>query len=89
MLYEVITQIGDRLVDIHGQHDHQSLLRPETHVDLLDLYGKTLAARQALADGWSAYQAGRKALEDRRAREKDRESRQELLAFQLGEIDLV
>lgn len=82
-----LAQIGDRLVDIHGQHDHQSLLRPETHVDLLDLYGKTLAARQALADGWSAYQAGRKALEDRRAREKDRESRQELLAFQLGEID--
>ena len=29
-----LSKIGDRLIDIHGQHDHQSLLHPETHVDL-------------------------------------------------------
>ncbi len=32
----LIKNIGDLLVDLHGQHEHQSLLRPETHIDLLD-----------------------------------------------------
>jgi len=82
-----LAKIGDRLVDIHGQHDHQSLLRPETHLELLDLYGKTGAPRQALAERLAAYQAGRKKLDDMRARARDRESRQELIAFQLAEID--
>lgn len=34
----ILKTIGDKLVDIHGQHDSQSLLRPETHIDLLDLF---------------------------------------------------
>lgn len=82
-----LAKIGDRLVDIHGQHDHQSLLRPETHLELLDLHGKTQAACQALAAGLARYQAGKRKLEDLEAQEKDRESRQELLGFQLAEIE--
>ena len=35
-----LAKIGDRLVDLHGQHDKQALLNPEIHVELLDLYGK-------------------------------------------------
>ncbi len=42
-----LSKLGNRLVDIHGQHDHQALLRPETHVDLLDLYGNTMTAARA------------------------------------------
>ena len=36
-----LSKIGNRLVDLHGQHDHQTLLHPEIHVDLLDLFGKS------------------------------------------------
>ena len=35
----VLKEIGDHLVDLHGQHEHQSLLRPETHISLLDEFG--------------------------------------------------
>lgn len=51
-----LSKIGDRLIDIHGQHDHQSLLHPETHVDLLDHFGKLLADREAFAEHYAAYQ---------------------------------
>lgn len=33
----ILKQIGDYLVDFHGQHDHQLLIRPETHIELLDI----------------------------------------------------
>ena len=32
----LIKQVGDLLIDLHGQHDHQSLLRVETHIEFLD-----------------------------------------------------
>jgi DNA repair protein RecN (Recombination protein N) len=35
----VLKEIGDNLVDLHGQHEHQSLLRSETHIGLLDEFG--------------------------------------------------
>ena len=35
-----LSAIGDLLVDIHGQHAHQSLFRSDTHLDLLDTFGK-------------------------------------------------
>lgn len=41
----VLAQIGDRLVDIHGQSEHLSLLRPKEHIDLLDRYGNLWAQR--------------------------------------------
>ena len=44
----VLAKLGDLLVDIQGQHDHQALLNPEIHVDLLDLYGKTMDERNEL-----------------------------------------
>ncbi|MCL5028423.1 MAG: DNA repair protein RecN [Bacteroidetes bacterium] len=37
----LIKDVGNLLVDLHGQHEHQSLLRTETHIDFLDEYGNT------------------------------------------------
>jgi len=50
-LLNVLKEIGNLLVDLHGQHDHQSLLNPDTHIDFLDAFGdyselRTMAARQ-------------------------------------------
>ena len=45
----VLSQIGDKLVDIHGQSEHLSLLRPKEHVDLLDRYGNLWEQRVQVA----------------------------------------
>ncbi len=45
----VLQQIGDKLVDIHGQSEHLSLLRPKEHIDLLDRYGNLWEQRAQVA----------------------------------------
>ncbi|GGA22510.1 DNA repair protein RecN [Paenibacillus physcomitrellae] len=37
----MLREIGERLINIHGQHEHQTLLRPERHLELLDAYGSS------------------------------------------------
>lgn len=46
---EVLSEIGDLLVDVHGQSAHLSLLRPSHHIDLLDRYADLMDTRDALA----------------------------------------
>ncbi len=82
-----LSKIGDRLIDIHGQHDHQSLLHPETHVDLLDHYGKLLTDRDAFAEQHTAYQKTVQTLAQMQTNQGERLQRQDLLNFQIGEID--
>jgi DNA repair protein RecN (Recombination protein N) len=82
-----LSKIGDRLIDIHGQHDHQSLLHPETHVDLLDHFGKLLADREAFAEHYAAYQKKIQTLRQMQTNQGERLQRQDLLNFQIGEID--
>ena len=82
-----MAKLGNRLVDIHGQHDHQALLNPEIHVDILDLYGKTMDERNEFAKEYFVYLADLKKLDDLRSRESDRLQREDLLHFQINEID--
>ena len=49
-------EIGERLVDIHGQHAHQSLLKPAYQTQLVDGFGATKAQRIAVRDAWLAWQ---------------------------------
>ncbi|MBT3514053.1 MAG: DNA repair protein RecN [Nitrospina sp.] len=83
----VLARLGNRLVDIHGQHDHQALLNPEIHVDLLDLYGKTMDERNELTKKYYKYLEDIKKIEDLRIKESDRMQREDLLHFQIKEID--
>src|SRR5260221_977462 len=75
------------LVDIHGQHEHQVLLDPAAHLDLLDEFAGLTPDRQHVASVFGTWQHVR----DERARlataEQQRASRAEFLAFQLSEID--
>lgn len=82
-----LAKIGNRLVDIHGQHDHQALLRVETHVLLLDLFGKNKTACQKFALEFADLQTKKRDLESMQLKEKNRLERQELLKFQLAEIE--
>ena len=82
-----LSKIGDRLIDIHGQHDHQSLLHPETHVDLLDHYGKLLPGREAFQKHYGEYQKTVQTLKQMQTHQGERLQRQDLLNFQINEID--
>ncbi|GMU45522.1 MAG: DNA repair protein RecN [Porticoccaceae bacterium] len=82
-----LQELGELLIDIHSQHEHQSLLRRETHGRLIDafgVHGELLARVSAAATAW------RQCSERLRALEGDREqlgARRELLAFQVAELD--
>ncbi len=71
----VLADIGGSLVHIYGQHEHHSLLQPETHLNLLDAFADvdamTLAMKQqfvALTAAWSDLNETRDSLDRRRAR---------------------
>lgn len=85
----MLRTLGELLVDFHGQHDHQSLLRPRSHLRFVDAYGGAplaaeLAAYQALYDERARVMESLKAItrDDREARR-----RADLLRYQLDEID--
>jgi DNA repair protein RecN (Recombination protein N) len=81
-----LRELGARLVDLHGQHEHQALLDPETHLDLLDRYAGLDAERDALAAAFADYQAAVASLEQVRALSAQRASRLEIAEFHLAEI---
>lgn len=84
-----LRELGDRLVDIHGQHEHQYLLRPETHRVVLDsdpAVAASLARYQELHD---AFLAAVQELEDAR-RTRDRiDERRVVAEHQLREMKLI
>jgi DNA repair protein RecN (Recombination protein N) len=77
------------LVDLHGQHEHQVLLDPAAHLDLLDEYASLMPAREAVGDAYRRWQQ----LRDERQRlaqaEQQKTSRAEFLSFQLADINRV
>lgn len=81
-----LTNVGRALVRIYGQHEQTSLLRNETHLEILDAFGRLQSLREEMA---SAYAEWREA-ERRAARAREalsaREERLELLQFQIGEL---
>ena len=83
----LLQTIGELLVDIHGQSDHLSLLRPATHVDLLDRHAGLLDRRPALADLVTQLQATRAQLRQLQQDEGERERRAEQLQREIAEID--
>ncbi len=75
------------LVELHGQHEHQALLAPGSHVDLLDAYAELNPEREAVARAFDELQALRAALETTELDERERAARIDLVAFQLGELE--
>jgi DNA repair protein RecN (Recombination protein N) len=51
-----LKELGQMLIDIHGQHEHQSLLRPLAQRDLLDAYAGATALSRQVAQEWRAWQ---------------------------------
>ncbi|MBT8081763.1 MAG: DNA repair protein RecN [Gammaproteobacteria bacterium] len=82
-----LKSLGELLVDIHGQHFHQSLARRDVQRDLLDHFGGLLDARAIVATHYIEWQSIAERLERLLAAESDRASRLDLLTFQLQELD--
>ncbi|HEY0256114.1 MAG TPA: DNA repair protein RecN [Candidatus Methylacidiphilales bacterium] len=81
-----LKSVGDLLVDVHGPHDHQSLLATEKQAQLLDAYGQLEPLRTACA---TAHRALREIEQERSSlelSEVEREQRLSLLQHQVGEI---
>ncbi len=52
---QVLKDLGDELVDMHGPHDHQSLLHTDAQLDILDAFGHHHAEREAVAEAYRSY----------------------------------
>lgn len=86
-----LRQLGRLLVDLHGQHDHQSLLNSETHVQFLDdwIGSPALDAKALVKDQFELTESLRRRLGALRAGQRDREQRLDLLRYQINEIESV
>ncbi|MGH7324049.1 MAG: DNA repair protein RecN [Candidatus Rokuibacteriota bacterium] len=82
----LLERLGDQLVEVHGQHEHQRLLEPARQLDLLDDFAGADKSAGEVAERYAAYRAGREAVERLRAAERDRAQREDLLRFQLSEL---
>lgn len=81
-----LRELGDLLVDIHGQHEHQSLLRRDTQRRLLDDYADNETLLDELSSVYGEWEQRQKELEQLRTAAADRSARLDLLRFQVEEL---
>ncbi|MDX1500529.1 MAG: DNA repair protein RecN [Woeseiaceae bacterium] len=79
--------LGEQLLDIHGQHFHQSLGRRDIQRDLLDYFGDLLEVRRETAVAYREWRSLADELAGLREAERDRADRLDLLNFQLSELE--
>lgn len=82
-----LSEMGNFLLDIHGQHEHQSLLRRETHRHFLDGYGQLSPQLRVVAEKYRHVKAVEKSLRELRQRQNELESKHDLYEFQFQEIE--
>jgi len=80
-----LRELGEQLIDIHGQHAWQSLTRAESVRDLLDAYARL--DLKPLAALWQRWRTSHKALTDARAAQANLQRERERISWQIGELD--
>jgi DNA repair protein RecN (Recombination protein N) len=83
----LLERLGDHLVEVHGQHEHQRLLEPARQLELLDRFADAEDLRERVASLAAKYRAAAGEVERTRAADRDRAQREDLLRFQLSELD--
>ncbi len=78
--------LSSRLIELHGQHEHHTLLDPATHLNVVDDFGAHDQLLRATTDAFAHWDAARAALALVRKRTADRDARLELARFQLSEL---
>lgn len=82
-----LRDLSQRLVEMHGQHEHQLLLDPARHLPLLDASANLIAAAENVAKAFAQVQTIRGRIDRLRMDDRERAARLELVAFQLTELD--
>lgn len=85
----IIKELGDLLVDLHGQHEHQSLLRTETHIDFLDEFANNKNLLENYKNIYKELIEKQGELIELKSREQSLKEKKEIYVFQLKEIDNV
>ncbi|MGB2989031.1 MAG: AAA family ATPase, partial [Candidatus Zixiibacteriota bacterium] len=82
-----LKSIGDRLADLHGQHEHQSLLNVERHIEYLDDYASLGEIKARVSQTFHLLKKKRRDLEELRSGKSRDEERRKLYQFQIQEIE--
>ncbi|PKM92986.1 MAG: DNA repair protein RecN [Elusimicrobia bacterium HGW-Elusimicrobia-4] len=83
----MLQTISSALVDIHGQHEHQSLTKPDSQRDMLDRYGNLEKLKSEISDNFEKFTSIKNQLYELKNSEKDRIQKLDLYKYQLKEIE--
>ena len=83
----MLKEIGNRLVDIHGQHQHQLLLHPENHIEVYDSFNKLSPIRDKYKEFYVKLQKCQTELNALHQNERENLQKKDLFEFQMKEID--
>ena len=85
----VLSALGDLLVDLHGQHDHQALLKPSRHLEYLDNFDVDADILERTAALYGEFRNLERTLSDLKSRKEGINEKRDLLSFQIKEIESV
>lgn len=83
----VLKQVGDQLVDLHGQHDHQMLLKDENHMGVIDRFDSVEPVKEVYQEEYRAMADLQKELRNLKRRERELKEKTELYQFQVQELE--
>jgi len=82
-----LREVGEMLVDIHGQHAHQLLMRPDAQRELFDTHAGLTELSASVTRAWRAWREKVQAVEHAQTRDRELQLERERLAWQLAELD--
>ncbi|MCB1619253.1 MAG: DNA repair protein RecN [Thiothrix sp.] len=85
----LLRELGEQMVDIHGQHEHQSLMRRDMQRELLDAYADSEPLLQPLLQRWHNWKTLHDRVEALSSESRQHLERLDLLRFQTGELELL
>jgi DNA repair protein RecN (Recombination protein N) len=84
---QTLRRLGEQLVEIHGQHEHQTLTRAAVQREILDAHGRLGELRQAVAAAYDEWRAAADRLAELKHRRTQRDERIDLLRYQVRELE--
>ncbi|KNH10110.1 DNA repair protein RecN [Candidatus Burkholderia brachyanthoides] len=82
-----LREVGEMLVDIHGQHAHQLLMRPDAQRELFDTHAGLIDNANGVNRAWRAWRDAQHAIDEAQSRDRELQLERERLAWQLSEFD--
>ncbi len=83
----ILQKISRYLIDIHGQHEHQSLLKDEIHIDLLDDYSKVAGLRMEINNLYNSLININNKLDELKKIEQEKQEKLDVINFRINEIE--